>query len=86
MTASTENTNFYFSKDFLSKCFQILGPVIKVRASNYIIPALSIRTPEIYVSGSLWLLVKGSICSRYAKLKTLLFCLPPGERYLHAER
>jgi hypothetical protein len=46
MTASTENTNFYFSKDFLSKYFQTLGPGIKVRASNYIIPDLSIRTPE----------------------------------------
>jgi hypothetical protein len=84
MRASTENINFYFLKDFLSKYFQALGAAIKVRTSNNIIPALNIRTPEIYLSGSLWLLVKGSICSRYVNLKTLLFCLPPGERYLHA--
>jgi hypothetical protein len=86
MRASTKNINFYFSKDFLSKYFQTLGPGIKVRASNFIIPVLSIRTPEIYLSESLCLLVKGSTLSRYVKLKTLLFCLPPGERYLHAEK
>jgi hypothetical protein len=53
MTESTENINFYFSKNFLSKYFQTLGPWIKVRASNYIIPAVSIRTPEIFLCGSL---------------------------------